>query len=73
MILILAKSHYTSELLPPIICDVRDFKDGGIYYMPIDGEDIFFLPNESILSIKRDISLEAVHKLLSTLENPIHF
>jgi hypothetical protein len=67
MILILAKSHYTSELLPPIVCDVRDFKDGGIYYMPIDGEDIFFLPNESILSIKRDISLEAVHQALSSL------
>jgi hypothetical protein len=67
MILILAKSHYTLELLPPIICEVRDFKDGGIYYEPIDSEDVFFLPNESILSIKRDISLEAVHQALSSL------
>jgi hypothetical protein len=67
MILILAKSHYTSELLPPIVCQPRDFKDGGMYYEPIDGDEVFFLPNESILSIKRDISLEAVHQALSSL------
>jgi len=67
MILILARSPITLELLPPIVCQPRDFKDGGIYYEPIDSEDVFFLPNESILSIKRDISLEAVHQALSSL------
>lgn len=67
MILILAKSPITSELLPPIVCQPSDFKDGGIYYEPIDSDSIYFLPDDCVLSIKRDISLEAVHQALSSL------
>ena len=67
MILILAKSPITSELLPPIVCQPIDFRDGGMYYELIYGDEVFFLPNECILSIKRDISLEAVHQALSSL------
>ena len=71
MILILAKSPRTSELLPPIVCQPVDFKDGGMYYSffsQVDGiEYTSFLPNDCILAIKRDISLEAVHQALSSL------
>jgi hypothetical protein len=69
MKVILARSPFTLELIPPIFTEgiSPDDDQTGIYYEVDDSElDKMFLPNECIIDIK-DISIEDAHKLIKSL------
>ena len=74
MHVILAKSPFTLELLPPIFTDGigPDDDQTGIYYNVQDSElDKRFLPNECIIEIK-DVSIVYIHNLIKSIEEPLN-
>ena len=64
MFVILAKSPFTLNLMPPIFTEGVSPQDEGIYYEVDDSEiDRKFIPNDCIICIKQ-ISIEDSHKLI---------